>query len=81
MNLNCLLEESCVRSARLQPACLPARSALGRPHLQVAGEGPGPRGGHACVSLGGAERLLVFGGSDRTPVTYDDLWLLDGGGV
>ncbi|KAJ9534671.1 hypothetical protein QJQ45_002958 [Haematococcus lacustris] len=41
------------------------------------GLAPGSRGGHASVSVG--SKVIVFGGSDRAPVTYNDLWVLDTG--
>ncbi len=46
---------------------------------QVDGLGPGPRGGHACVTVG--HKVLLFGGSDRVPVTFDDLWVLETGAL
>lgn len=45
--------------------------------LQVSGIAPSPRGGNACVSLG--KKVVVFGGSDRAPLTFNDLWVLDTG--
>jgi hypothetical protein len=42
---------------------------------QVEGLAPGARGGHAAVAVG--SKVLLFGGSDRAPVTYNDLWCLD----
>mmetsp|Transcript_19607 Transcript_19607/g.54628 ORF Transcript_19607/g.54628 Transcript_19607/m.54628 type:complete len:351 (-) Transcript_19607:613-1665(-) len=36
---------------------------------------PSGRGGHCMSSVG--SRLIVFGGSDRVPLSYDDLWVLD----
>lgn len=38
---------------------------------------PGPRGGHACCAVG--HKLVVFGGADRNPTTFDDVWVLDTG--
>jgi len=46
---------------------------------QIEGLAPTARGGHACASVG--SRLVVFGGSDRAPISYDDLWVLDAGGA
>lgn len=43
---------------------------------QPAGEArPAPRGGHACVVIG--NKVLVFGGADRTARPFGDIWLLD----
>lgn len=49
------------------------RQAFGA--LQAEGLAPAPRGGHACARLGST--LLVFGGADRCPKAYDDLWQLE----
>lgn len=43
----------------------------------VDGLPPAPRGGHACVCLG--SRVLLFGGADRNPTVFNDLWSLDTG--
>ena len=45
--------------------------------LQVSGVAPSPRGGIACASIG--TKVIVFGGSDREPSTFDDLWVLETG--
>ncbi len=34
------------------------------------------RGGHSSVSIA-ENKLLVFGGADRSPVGFSDLWLLE----
>mmetsp|Transcript_27095 Transcript_27095/g.59195 ORF Transcript_27095/g.59195 Transcript_27095/m.59195 type:complete len:337 (-) Transcript_27095:669-1679(-) len=48
----------------------------GQWHLpKVEGLAPSPRGGHACVAVG--TKVVVFGGSDRAPLTFDDLWVLE----
>lgn len=38
---------------------------------------PAPRGAHAMVSVG--SKVIVFGGADRTPTAFADLWVLDTG--
>ena len=38
---------------------------------------PQPRGGHTTVALG--ERLICFGGADRTPSPAGDIWTLQPG--
>lgn len=38
---------------------------------------PGPRGAHASLAIG--TRVLVFGGADRSPLAYNDLWQLETG--
>jgi hypothetical protein len=43
----------------------------------VDGLPPAPRGGHALASLD--SRVLLFGGADRNPSVFDDLWLLETG--
>ena len=43
---------------------------------QVSGMAPSPRGGIACTSIG--SKIILFGGSDREPSTFDDLWVFDG---
>ncbi|PRW57469.1 galactose oxidase [Chlorella sorokiniana] len=46
--------------------------------LQVddGSEVPAGRGGAACTALDG-RRILCFGGADREPRAFDDLWLLE----
>lgn len=44
---------------------------------EIEGIRPAPRGGHCVCSVG--SKLIIFGGSDRAPVSYDDLWVLDTG--
>ena len=39
-------------------------------------EAPTGRGGHGAVPLDD-NKLLVFGGADRTPAGFSDLWLLE----
>ncbi len=39
-------------------------------------EAPTGRGGHGTVPLD-ENKLLVFGGADRTPAGFNDLWLLE----
>lgn len=39
-----------------------------------AGERPSARGGHAVAVLG--SELFMFGGADRSPQAFDDLWRL-----
>eukprot|EP00891_Asterochloris_glomerata_P002816 jgi/Astpho2/2816/Aster-x1100 len=36
---------------------------------------PPPRGGLAIVSV--STRIVIFGGADRSPTLYDDLWVLE----
>ncbi|KAK9829964.1 hypothetical protein WJX72_008920 [[Myrmecia] bisecta] len=36
---------------------------------------PPPRGGHACAAVG--SQVVVFGGADRSPTPYNDLWVLN----
>lgn len=38
---------------------------------------PGPRGAHASLAIG--TQILVFGGADRSPLAYNDLWQLETG--
>lgn len=40
------------------------------------GEVPHGRGGHASVALS-PNLLLVFGGADRSPQAFAELWLLE----
>lgn len=44
---------------------------------KIDSSGPGARGGHTLTVVG--TQVIMFGGSDRVPVTYDDLWVLDTG--
>lgn len=46
---------------------------------KVEGLAPSPRGGHSLVAVG--SKVILFGGADRTPNVFDDLWVLetDGG--
>eukprot|EP00955_Chlamydomonas_euryale_P047117 353590-Chlamydomonas_euryale.AAC.12 len=46
-------------------------------HRQVSGVAPSPRGGLACVAIG--TKVVIFGGSDRAPMPFDDLWVLETG--
>ena len=55
-----------------------SNSLLTRTSTQVSGIAPSPRGGNACVTVG--TQVVVFGGSDRAPLTFDDLWVLETGG-
>ncbi|GFR48802.1 hypothetical protein Agub_g10753 [Astrephomene gubernaculifera] len=43
--------------------------------VKPKGLAPAPRGAHASVAFG--TKVLVFGGADRAPVTFNDLWVLD----
>ncbi|GLC47994.1 hypothetical protein PLESTB_000047500 [Pleodorina starrii] len=43
--------------------------------VKAEGLAPSPRGAHASVALG--TKVLVFGGADRKPVPFSDLWLLE----
>ncbi|KAG2435747.1 hypothetical protein HXX76_006943 [Chlamydomonas incerta] len=47
--------------------------------VKPEGLAPAPRGACCCVALG--TQVLVFGGADRVPVSFNDLWVLetDGG--
>jgi len=45
---------------------------------RINGICPSGRGGHCVSSVG--SKLIVLGGSDRAPISYDDLWVLDMGG-
>ena len=40
---------------------------------------PQPRGGHATVTVG--EKLICFGGADRTPSPAGDIWTLQPGAI
>ena len=42
---------------------------------QVPGLTPSPRGGLNAVALG--KKVVCFGGSDRKPLVYEDVWYLD----
>ncbi|GAX80078.1 hypothetical protein CEUSTIGMA_g7516.t1 [Chlamydomonas eustigma] len=46
---------------------------------EVTGVSPSPRGGIACTAIN-STKLIVFGGSDREPSTYDDVWVLETAG-
>ncbi|EFJ49559.1 hypothetical protein VOLCADRAFT_117258 [Volvox carteri f. nagariensis] len=46
--------------------------------VKPAGLAPAPRGAHASVALG--TKVLVFGGADRAPVPFNDLWVLETAG-
>jgi hypothetical protein len=46
--------------------------------LQVTGVSPSPRGGIACAAVNGT-KFVIFGGSDREPSTFDDVWVLETG--
>lgn len=39
-------------------------------------EAPPGRGGAGCVAIG-RQRILVYGGADRTPTAFSDWWLLE----
>jgi len=69
---------------------LPSISASGTPYTpagrdprtmgkwvlpEVSGVAPSPRGGLACVAIG--TKVVIFGGSDRAPMPFDDLWVLE----
>ena len=58
-------------------ADLPPHATAVRRRSQVEGLPPAPRGGHACAALG--SRVLLFGGADRNPTVFDDLWVLETG--
>lgn len=46
--------------------------------LQAGGDViPAGRGGHCCTTIG--NKIFMFGGSDRLPTPYDDIWVLDTG--
>lgn len=57
--------------------CRPCLRAIRPLPPQPEGLPPAPRGAHACVALG--SRVLVFGGADRAPVSFNDLWVLETG--
>ena len=57
--------------------CITDGALLSATAAKVSGIAPSPRGGLACVAIG--SRIVVFGGSDRAPLTFDDLWVLDTG--
>lgn len=48
-------------------------------HLQLdrGASAPAARGGHAIASIG--SRVICFGGADRSPTPFSDLWELDTG--
>ncbi|GIL92711.1 hypothetical protein Vretifemale_20168 [Volvox reticuliferus] len=43
--------------------------------VKPEGLAPAPRGAHASVALG--TKVLVFGGADRAPIPFNDLWALE----
>ncbi|PNW72026.1 hypothetical protein CHLRE_16g685500v5 [Chlamydomonas reinhardtii] len=43
--------------------------------VKTEGLAPAPRGACCCVALG--TQVLVFGGADRVPVSFSDLWVLE----
>ncbi|KAG2451277.1 hypothetical protein HYH02_003883 [Chlamydomonas schloesseri] len=43
--------------------------------IKPEGLAPAPRGACCCVALG--TQVLVFGGADRVPVSFSDLWVLE----
>mmetsp|Transcript_7112 Transcript_7112/g.12311 ORF Transcript_7112/g.12311 Transcript_7112/m.12311 type:complete len:345 (+) Transcript_7112:166-1200(+) len=45
---------------------------------KVSGAAPPGRGGHAACALG--SKMFVFGGANRSPEAFGDLWSLDTGG-
>jgi hypothetical protein len=52
-------------------------TVLNHTSSQVEVLSPAPRGGHASVAIG--RRFIVFGGADRAPNTFNDLWVLETG--
>ncbi|KAL3152010.1 hypothetical protein ABBQ32_001128 [Trebouxia sp. C0010 RCD-2024] len=47
------------------------------PKLDRGASAPAARGGHAIASIG--SRVICFGGADRSPTPFSDLWELDTG--
>ena len=45
--------------------------------LDRGASAPAARGGHAIASIG--SRVICFGGADRSPTPFSDLWELDTG--
>ncbi|KAL4452294.1 hypothetical protein ABPG75_007956 [Micractinium tetrahymenae] len=43
---------------------------------ELGSEAPPGRGGAGCVAIG-KQRILVYGGADRTPTAFGDWWLLE----
>ena len=41
--------------------------------LQDPNAAPQPRGGHSAVAVG--NKMVCFGGADRTPMPYADIWI------
>ena len=44
---------------------------------KVSGTAPPGRGGHAACALG--KKVYVFGGANRSPEAFKDMWALDTG--
>lgn len=45
--------------------------------LDRGASAPAARGGHAIASIG--SKVICFGGADRSPTPFSDLWELDTG--
>lgn len=58
---------------------MPLSTLLTLHYLQLdrGASAPAARGGHATASIG--SKVICFGGADRSPTPFSDLWELDTG--
>ena len=75
-----MLTKGCLLQADLRKLSSKQVATLDRiPAMQMDKQHrkPPPRGGLAIVSV--STRIVIFGGADRSPTLYDDLWVLETG--